>query len=176
VPKSFTELLIDPWELAQRRQRLQGEIAPQSLSRLNAQLTQSAGQILFDWQFEIIEHYVVIVGQLNVQLSLQCQRCLRSMLWETRLETALCPLKPEQESDEQNLPAGYEAIPLPTARVKLGLLIEDEVLLAVPFAPLHEQCLAHEFWHDEAVSAEFEAAQKEQAQANPFQALAALKR
>ncbi len=171
VSKDLSKRIIDPWTVAQQQQHLSGEIALSSLPRLLTQLEQPQGQVCIDWQFQIITHRAVIVGHIDVQLILQCQRCLQPLSWSTRLNTALCPLKPGQT--EQNLPAGFESISLSAERILLSDLVEDEVLLAVPFAPFHEQCPAHDYAADNRV--EDNDVSTMEAQHHPFQALAALK-
>jgi len=173
VPKGLNERIIEPWELARYEHNIQGEIELQTLSRLQSQLTQPDGQVMLDWCFKIIEHHAVITGQLKLRLALQCQRCLKPVVWTAQVDTALCLLKLGQ--DEQNLPAGFESIVLSDSHVRLGLLVEDEILLALPFAPLHEHCPSHDYQQDEAPPDDFVAAQEAHQKENPFQVLAALK-
>lgn len=173
MSKGLSERVIDPWELARHQQRIQGEIAVQSLTRLHSQLAQLDGQILLNWQFDLFEHHAVITGQLELSLFLQCQRCLQAMHWIAQVDTALCPLKAEQS--EQNLPTGFDSSVLAETPVRLGWLVEDEVLLVLPFAPAHPQCPAHDYQQNETPPADFLVAQKAHEQENPFQVLSALK-
>lgn len=99
---------------------------------------------------------------LSGRLELTCQRCLRPLLQaleqESRLE--LSPSLEEIEAADDDIDRV-----LATKAMDVAALIEDEVLLALPMIPRHEQCDA---------APEVAAAQARKK--SPFEALAALKR
>ncbi len=168
------ERVIDAWDLARHQQSIQGDIGLRGLSRLSSLLAQDDGQILLNWQFDLLEHHAVIVGVLDVRLSLLCQRCLLPVLWCAQVDTALCLLKPWQ--NEQNLPAGFDCTVLSGCHVRLAELVEDEILLGLPFAPVHDLCPPHDYHEDVNPSAEFLAAEEARDAQNPFLSLSPLKR
>jgi len=85
------------------------------------------------------------------------------------LETTVSLVLLREGQDEDNLPVGYEALVLTEKPVSLLTLIEDEIILALPVAVMHDECptnnycLPHQF--DEKVIH----------QHNPFQVLKRLK-
>ena len=70
-------------------------------------------------------------------LTLECQRCLGPLEFPLALRSELMLAESERDietadDDVDRVPAGKE--------MDVGRLIEDEVLLALPMAPRHEQC------------------------------------
>ncbi|MBE0620561.1 MAG: DUF177 domain-containing protein [Burkholderiales bacterium] len=70
---------------------------------------------------------------------LECQRCLGKMDWPLRLEARL-----ELASDEAEIQAADDDIERVVADsdMSVAILVEDEVILALPMIPKHEQCKA----------------------------------
>ena len=73
-----------------------------------------------------------VAGRMEGVLPLTCQRCLGSLDWrfDTEFECLLV-------GDEREDAHGEEAVICPNGRLVLAPMIEDEVLLAVPSAPVH---------------------------------------
>ena len=73
-----------------------------------------------------------VAGRMEGVLPLTCQRCLGSLDWrfDTEFECLLV-------GDEREDAHGEEAVICPDGRLVLAPMIEDEVLLAVPSAPVH---------------------------------------
>ena len=85
-------------------------------------------------------------GKLYVDLSirgdlvLQCQRCLEAVVWPCEVQNRLLLLRPgealpEDELENDDVDA-LEVEPL----TDLLALVEDEVLLAMPLVPRHNDC------------------------------------
>ena len=73
------------------------------------------------------------------------------------------------EADEAGLPEGYEPLLVPDdGMLRPAELVEDELILAVPVVPVMPGT--------EAVEQDWPATEKKYRQANPFAALAALKK
>jgi uncharacterized protein len=73
-------------------------------------------------------------------LQLTCQRCLKALPYALRVDATLVLARTEAEVEAQPVePEGPDRI-LGSREMAVGTLLEDEVLLAVPFAPRHEQC------------------------------------
>jgi len=76
----------------------------------------------------------------SATLMLRCERCLEAMPWPVQAEGRLLlvppgePL-PDEELDEEE----FDPIHASTTLEVLPL-VEDEILLALPYAPRHEQC------------------------------------
>ncbi|MCB1939995.1 MAG: DUF177 domain-containing protein [Rhodocyclaceae bacterium] len=84
-------------------------------------------------------------GQLFVDvvtrgtLMIQCQRCLGPMPWAFNTRGRLLLVPPDQTLPDEDTDEDFDSIHADSAFALLPL-IEDEVLLALPFAPRHEQC------------------------------------
>jgi len=73
--------------------------------------------------------------ELEAVVTLRCQRCLETYAQTLRSVTKLAFVSDEEEAGL--VPEGYEAIPVPGARVDLAELVEDELLLSLPVVALH---------------------------------------
>ena len=74
---------------------------------------------------------------IRTQLQLSCQRCNEPYIHNVDLEVVYSPVKDDRSAD--NLPAEYEAVLLSDEDdVNLHQLIEDEILLSLPYVPMHE--------------------------------------
>lgn len=79
--------------------------------------------------------------EVSGRLALVCQRCLGAMEFPLQVENRLLLVPPGQPWPEDELSEdGYDAV---EAEKEMALLplIEEEVLLALPIAPRHENCL-----------------------------------
>jgi uncharacterized protein len=136
-----TVLLTDPIKFARDGRVLSGELAVAGFARLVDQLMGAEGSVA--WK---------LVGEMGVDrksrlhltasgsLRLRCQRCLEGFDWPLDLSSSLLlvpvgqPIPDEEmEDDEQDV---IEAV----ADMDVVALIEDEILLALPIAPRHDDC------------------------------------
>ena len=73
-------------------------------------------------------------------LQLACQRCLGLLAFPLGLDSTLVLARSEAEIEAQPVePEGPERI-VGRKDMEVGVLLEDEILLAIPFAPRHELC------------------------------------
>jgi len=157
---------IEPLKLAQMGSHLKGQVALAKMTRLHNSLCDFQGNVEIDWLFSIDKkHHPTILGNLQAQLILQCQRCLQPMQWLIDKSLALTFLTNEQ--DEEILPTGYEAITWTGASIQLMALIEDELILALPIIAKHDKCPSNEYKLSENINDNF--------QHNPFHILGTLK-
>lgn len=68
---------------------------------------------------------------------LQCQRCMQPFTLSLSLDSRVALLRSEQEAD--GMPADLETVLAPEGRISAAALVGEEVLLALPIAPRHEQ-------------------------------------
>ena len=150
---------IDGLAFARNAAVLEGRLGIESLPRL-AESGCSVAVLDFVLNGEINQR-----GKPGLKLAvsgsvrLQCQRCLDSLHLPVRLEAEL-----EFASSEADIMAADDDVERVVAgrEMSVAALVEDEVLLALPMVPKHEQCSAAGW---EAV-----------AEPSAFQALAALKK
>jgi uncharacterized protein len=112
--------------------------------------------------------FIVLEGRLATQVALVCQRCLEPVIVDVDADLRLWLLRDESEADRLPDDADYLTLD-EEGRLALGDALEDELILALPLVPRHDDCEA--FLVTGEASGVVEAAPRE----NPFQALAALK-
>jgi len=154
---------IDAFEFARESRRIEGMIPVASLERLADRLIEPTGALRcrIDGERDRQGSYlrVDVVGML----ALRCERCLGTMEFPLHVRNRLRLMKPGAEWPEDDLEDdGADAV---EAAKEMFLLpvVEDEVLLALPFAPRHEAC-------------DGLAAMKKDQASSPFSVLAKLKK
>ncbi|MFA7240826.1 MAG: YceD family protein [Sulfuricellaceae bacterium] len=162
------QVVINSLEFAQQGKRLQGEIAVADLSRLQEYLHSSGGGLSYTLSGKIGENAKpYLVCTVQGELALQCQRCLDALAFKLDIVSTLelvenaddfLPLEGEEDS--------ADAIPVNPA-MDVPALVEEEVLLSLPIAPLHPlaECAAANYRRLSGLG-----------EANPFGVLAKLKK
>ncbi|MGQ0594213.1 MAG: YceD family protein [Gammaproteobacteria bacterium] len=133
---------IDPLRLVERAGRLCGHLSLARMERLAASLCDGEGTVFIDVCFQRDEQgRELAVGHVTARLPVRCQRCLEAMeiAIATALRVAFTHADTHAES-EAPPPDGYDAVPLVGDTISLVELVEDELMLALPMAPMHEDC------------------------------------
>lgn len=132
---------IEAAKLAERAaagERLALSIDPAELPRLSALLaedSQAAGldaRVQFD---EGPEGFPRMRLEVAGELGLRCQRCLGAIAWPVRLETRLTVLGEDGQADRLAEP--FDSVVMDSGALTLETVIEDEILAALPIAPMH---------------------------------------
>ena len=124
---------LDAEELASRRAVVTGFVEIESMPRLLELVAGTPSAIAYRIAFtREASGRPRVAGRMEGVLPLTCQRCLGSLDWrfDTEFEYLLV-------GDEREDAHGEEAVVCPDGRLVLAPMIEDEVLLAVPSAPVH---------------------------------------
>ncbi len=129
---------IDPIKFAKTGENLEGQINVDQLQRLTLSLDDGSGIVKFDLKFDRNNRSNVAIGKFATEVSMICQRCLNPVKVPVRdniqLEFVI------GESAEGHLEdQGYEIVTVVEESLPLAELIEDEVILALPFSPLHDE-------------------------------------
>jgi len=132
---------IDLIRLADQGDHLSGIIPLNRMTRLLTGCRSDEGVVTVDLSF----HYDgqrdmrTIIGAVETEISLNCERCLEPMTLLLRSEVNLLVLLPGQES----LAETDDAL-IADGPVSLAELVENELLLALPMMPMHpmDQCSA----------------------------------
>jgi uncharacterized protein len=164
------DYLIDPWQLATQGSALEGRLALTQMTRLQAALSAHAEWATLAWHFSMISGQPVIRGSVAAEITVQCQRCLQDMTIQTVGETWLCAV--HEGFDEDKIPEGFEPVIIEHQHIVLSKLVEDELILLLPFAPMHEVCPENPY-HIETVE---EMVEEKVEKPNPFAVLAQLKK
>ena len=136
-----TSPLIDGFLFAESGGMRQGVWPIASFARLRDRLNSTAGGLDY-----VVSGLADEAGRpaLQVQLSgllqLTCQRCLGPLQYPLQIDAVLVLARSEAEVEVQPVDPGSPDRVLGGKEMDLGTLLEDEVLLAVPFAPHHETC------------------------------------
>lgn len=146
-------------------QRLQAFVAPETLPSPGVRVSWQAGgeSRQARGQVQIFLHL-----QASATLDMTCQRCLAPMSVNVKVDRQLRFVPGDDAAAAEDADSEDDVLAL-TASLNLPFLIEDELVLALPWVPRHEVC-AHPLPLPVAVEAEAEEAP------HPFAALALLKR
>lgn len=142
-------LSVDPLALSRRRATLDGPTGSRQFSRLSAALADAADEVTIDWQARFIPADETSHGYAGLQLSCQadlaipCVRCLAGVTVPVRVDQHFCLVRDENRAATMDQEASdYDVIAV-GEQWSLLALIEDELLLALPIMPRHENCEPH---------------------------------
>lgn len=134
------QLVIEPARFARERLQLGGSLKISALMRLAEAAQAGSGEASFE-----VQGYITAKGYSGLHLTvsavvgLSCQRCLERLEQriESRRDIVFVPgadefAQPDDEADSEDV---LPEVP----RVDVRELVEDELLLAMPLAPHHEQ-------------------------------------
>ena len=147
---------------------LRGSIAVSSLKRALPALLSPDGELQVEMELGRDTdgtHY--LLGTIQGGVQLQCQRCLGDMLLPLDLKFSLGLVQSQEAAGR--LHGCYEPLLVAAEPMLIADIVSDEVLLALPIVPLHDdhaECreLANEYQPSDGLQRE-----------NPFAALAELK-
>lgn len=145
--QDFASAVIDSLEFAADGDCITGRLALTSLPRLVDVLVNPDGWLdceLSGWQEKgragASADRVGLRLRVSGMLGLRCQRCLTEVGFDCAIDSRLLLIAEGAEWPEEELEAeDYDAIPAERALSVLSL-VEEEVLLALPSVPRHENC------------------------------------
>jgi uncharacterized protein len=165
----FAQPFIDSLDFARRGEELRGEIPLAEMKRLNDVLLSREGSVRYvlrglhsQAQHSKVQQSLLELS-LEGQCQLRCQRCLNAMPYSLQLVSCL-RLVSEGDEAESDLENDESDTIEASKNLDVLDLIEEEILLSLPFAPKHEigSCLPDAAVLDRSVK-------------HPFAALAGLK-
>jgi uncharacterized protein len=133
----FARPLIDSIDFARNGRTLNGEIAVAGLSRLADSVASTEGSIRYTVRGMQEDGKSFLLLHVSGICHLRCQRCLEDLLHPVDIASRLellegAELMQDDASDEVD---GIEA----SKELDVEGLVEDELLLSFPFAPMHEE-------------------------------------
>jgi len=137
---------FDAFRLAREHETVHGKFDAAASERLYDWL--APGDAPIDWNIAGTTDAMgrpAIAIELEGSVPLECQRCLAPMTWPVRQRTVALLAKSEAEGDA--LDAGSDEEVLVAAEpLDALMLVEDELLLSLPYAPTHAdgECAAPE--------------------------------
>lgn len=136
--------VIDAFEFCRTKGRRSGEICVADLPRLVDEVTEKSSVI--QWSLEggadSLGHPLLLLS-VNGLVKLMCQRCLSPFVVEIASIASLILAKDDATADEmESLLNEDDTFDVIVASKTLSVidLIEDEVLLSIPFSPKHDVC------------------------------------
>jgi uncharacterized protein len=126
---------FDAFDVAARGLELSGNLDPSTLARISDRLAEGSAGL--KWRIagaaDARGHPALEVS-LDGEVPLECQRCLRPFSWQVEQRTLLLLAHDEHELARLDGDDEHEVIAA-AAPVDALALVEDELLLTLPFAP-----------------------------------------
>jgi uncharacterized protein len=133
-----TQTVIDSLEFARTGQALRGSLPLPGLTRLRDTLADTLGTVAFEITGGTDSRgRPILTVAIHGMLHLQCQRCLEALDHPLRVLNTLLLVGPGEakaaldEEETEWIEASRE--------LDLAAVIEDEILLSLPYAPKHEE-------------------------------------
>ena len=162
---------VDPRKFADRAASLQGELQLSELKRLVDPLENDKGVVRASFEFGRDEQRTVVIhSELDVEVTMICQRCLEPVVLPIHSECVYAVVN--EGANTEHLPKGYDVLEVGEDPLDLLALVEEELLLALPIVPLHDIDICQ----PPAGADEAEPSEDEVTRSNPFSVLAQLKR
>lgn len=176
---------LDPFKSAEQGFSWSGQLPLSRLKRLSADVlgdvAQQTIQLECALSMDNYHRFVWLKGQVQASVELECQRCLEPVELDLDADIHLAILNDERMIE--HLPDEIDFVVLGEndssqkgdflnhAQMDLLALIEDELLLLLPFVPKHDDC-EHEYQPEEIDDVVEEQSKVD----NPFSILASLKK
>jgi len=135
--------VIDAREFARLGLVLEGRLPVAGFSRLASALCDCDGDLSYRLQGDVDERgNAALELELEVGVRVICQRCLEQLELPLRVRNRfrLLDAVPAWTADAAEIDAGGDDEIVAGAPLDVEALIEDEVLLTLPWAPRHEHC------------------------------------
>ena len=131
---------IDPLVFADRQRQLTGKLTLKTFPRLSDILRDDHGSVKIDLSFSKNRRLATLKGTIQATLKLECQSCLETIDLPFNVSINLAFVESLEQADK--LAGAYEPFIIKEKKISLNQLIEDELLLALPDFPRHQQpCL-----------------------------------
>lgn len=131
----FARPLIDGVDFALNGKVLHGNVALEALSRLGEILAGPHGSIAFSLRGYKEGDRLMLRVELVGDCLLRCQRCLGELAYPVAMTSSL-RLAPAELIEEVDIDDEAECIEA-SSRIDVLSLVEEELLLGIPYAPRH---------------------------------------
>lgn len=162
---------IDPLRLAQNGLKLAGQLSLTEMPRLVQSLHSDQGIVNVDIAFDVDEINMPFMrGEFAATVLMTCERCMKAMSVDLKVNCLLAMIT--NESKIESLAEQYDPWLLENSDdVALASVIEDELILALPLVPRHDEaCLPAHQW-----SSSDELLEEAEQKVSPFAILSTLK-
>lgn len=129
---------VDALKMVEQRVDLQGKIALDRLDRVRDVLLDNSGEVEVKLSFDKDEEGIrTVTGALEVEVVMQCQRCLQPVT--QRVDTPFKLGIVFSEEAAKNLPGYYDPLLLDSPEMELWQVVEEELILSLPIAATHPE-------------------------------------
>lgn len=135
--------VVDGFEFASAGASLSGALPIRDFPRLHDMLAGTEGEVAYEVEgVRDARGRPALRLKLRGRLDLRCQRCLEALPFEVRADEVLVLAGTQAEIDAE--PADVDAADRVVAAKAMPVreLVEDELILALPYAPRHAGCSA----------------------------------
>ena len=148
--------VIDGFEFATAGATQEGTLPLSGFPRLRDLLVSDAGDVRYTVRGVRDEHGrpSLEIG-VRATLPLRCQRCLGPLAYEVEEQALLVLAASQAEIDADPVAVDSPDRVVAEKEMDLRVLIEDELILALPYAPRHEGCAARPEGNDQTASSPF---------------------
>jgi len=161
---------LDVRKAAVRNATLSGVLVLSKLDRLRPLLASDDAHIEAHFEFDRDEeNRAVIALSLTAKVEVSCQRCLQAMPVELSGESQLAIVGNDEQAEQ--LPGRYEPLIVEGEMCNLWAVVEDELILSLPFVSYHETNDCKQLLEDYSKPGPEEGAGED----NPFSVLEQLK-
>jgi uncharacterized protein len=131
---------IDALQLAREGRRLEGEIAVSAMQRLHDIVSETSGSVRYCIKgLTDAKREPVLDVTVEARLALMCQRCLEPVAYDLRRTSRFVLTESERDlPDIADEDPETETLPA-DALADVEDLVEQEVLLGLPLAPMHPE-------------------------------------
>lgn len=133
-------LIIDPWLMFRRNHVLNGMLSLSAMPHLQASQNREAGEASVYIAIKQREDgQPMIIGEAEIELELDCQRCLNPLVTTVKTMFELVLVKYERQL--ASIDVADDAI-ICEDSLELAPLIEQELILSLPMIAKHKDCQA----------------------------------
>lgn len=138
MPNVKLPLTIDAARAAQKRLDYIGVYDPEQISRVAESVVSVDSDVQVSLSFDIDnQRLAVISGSADAAVTLMCQRCNQPFAHQVHTTFCFSPVVTDEQAEA--LPEAYEAVYINEfGEVDLLAMIEDEIILSLPIAPVHD--------------------------------------
>ena len=132
-------IVINSLEFARKSHAIHDTIAATQLTRLKERLASDAGSL--DWSLVgevLLGGGLALNFELKGMLTVPCQRCLESIELDLNVKSKFILVKDESEIPLEDEEIDDKDYLVASEEFDVMQLVEDEILLAIPYATMHD--------------------------------------
>ena len=135
------QIVIDSLSFAREGKALQGELPLSGLERLHDVMAEIAGNVVFRLVGRMSrQNKPQLVLEVSGHVPVICQRCLGRLDYPLSIDSVLELIADEADLSQDELEDDTRDFLVAQKELDVVALVEDEIILALPSAPRHDDC------------------------------------